>query len=398
MPIFERSRYHLRTVGPDGDPHASNERLHFDRFERGTPGGRGPDPFGSFRETFAPWRRNLSTLLLVLTPCVLIVVALFAYFDEPTAPIGRSLVDRDIPSVELPSLMTSRPPVIVRRGGGIVPPAAPVDPDSSTPVAVDPLSIAPPVVDRFGRIVVDERVWDPPRSCDDAPIPFGDGVLSCRDLKPLDARPVASVEPVVGAPVGILGAIGARIGLPTAVATFKAEGETAGRDAYLAALSVDDKGRIVSASPLAQRLALYVETAALVFGAGVLAAAIVRGLRRSAGSFLGPGDTSVYFGFLACLVAAGGLGSTLPGIPGWEYALLIAVAAVSCGDLRTGLSRMSLAVAICAVADLLQVPIAPPYAQLAPLYGPAGLYVWDFSLLAVAACLCLWLPGRVRYL
>lgn len=384
MPIFERCRYHLRLIGPGVDLDPLKERLHFDRFERASSGGSRGRAASAFLHRNGPfWRMVARATILALA-----VGALVFYVMDRFAPFVGP-----IPTAEV-----SAPPVAYRDGSGILrlAPALPEGtaiPEAPPPIAYSPLdTIAPPIIGGTRRLPA------LPPACDAAPIPMGDGVVSCQDLAPLDGRQVASVEPVVGASVGILGAIGARIGLPTAVATFKADGETAGRDAYLAALTVNDQGRIVSASPLAQRLAYQILAAVLVLGVGALAVATVRSHRRSIGTYVGPGDSLAYLGFFASLVAAGVFARMLPEVPGWDYALLVAVAATGSGDLRRGLARLSLTAAFCALENLLQVPIAPPYAPLASSYGPAGLYVWDFALLAAATCLGLWLPGRMRHL
>jgi hypothetical protein len=390
MPIFERCRYHLRLIGPGVDPHPLKERLHFHRFERGSP--RGPKGWAAFAFLGhdAPFRR---------------LVATTAFLALAFGALAFLAVDRLAPSVGPMSPEPSGLPMIHDDLAGIMR-VGPALPEGSAATLRDRLPIAsptsdanaPPIVDGLDRRIVYARPPVPPRRCDAAPIPFGDGVEACEDLAPLDGRPVASVEPTAGAPVGILGTIGGRIGLPTGVAAFKADGETAGRDAYLAAMTVNAEGRIVSASPLAQRLFYEILAAALALGAGVLAVATVRSHRTSMGTYVGPGDSLVYLGFFASLVAAGVFARMLPEVPGWDYALLVAVAATGSGDLRKGLARLSLAAAFCALENLLQVPIAPPYAPLASYYGPAGLYVWDFALLAAATCLGLWLPGRMRYL
>lgn len=384
MSIFERCRYHLRLAGPGVDPHPIQERLHFDRFERASSGGpRGRAAF-AFPDRDAPfWKMVATTTLLALA------VGALAFY----------VVDRFGPSTGPLPTAEMTPPLAIFHDPSGNPRLAPALPEGAATVVAPP-PIAYPTLDPIAPPILGEtrRLPALPRRCDVAPIPIGDGVVSCDDLAPLDGRPVSSVEPVAGASVGILGAIGGKIGLPTAVATFKADGETAGRDAYLAALTVNDQGRIVSASPLAQRLAYQIVAAALVLGAGVLAVAAVRSHRSSTGAYVGPGDALGYLGFFASLLAAGAFGRMLPEIPGWEYALLVAVAATGSGDLRRALARLSLAVAFCSLANLLQVPIAPPYAPLASSYGPAGLYVWDFALLAAAACLGLWLPGRMRHL
>ncbi len=397
MPTFENARYHVRWAARMGPRPTSKRFLHFDRFAPvpAGPCGGAAEPAGPLCSTrrLVPWRVCAFGVLVLLT-----VVGIILFDRDGGTSINGPSQDAIMPSVEASPPVTSRPPVVDSRNYGDMPLQgrilAPMPQDLS-----DEPGRAPPLVDRLASPPIPlERIREGFTLCRAEAIPLGDGVLACRGLEPLDGRMSSSVVPVADASVGILGAIGAKIGVPTGVVTIKAEGETVGRDAYLAAMSVNDQGRIVSASPMSQRLASYLVTAALVFAAGACATGAVRALRRSEGSFVGPGDTSFYFGALACLAAASAFGSGLPGVPGWEFGLLTAVAAVSCGDCRTGVARMSLAVALCAFVDLLQVPIAPPSPQLASLYGPAGLYGWDFVFLSTAVLLGLWLPGRTRHL
>ena len=261
-----------------------------------------------------------------------------------------------------------------------------------------PTIVGPLVVDAQGLVrPLENRARHHGRICSDEPMPMGDGASDCLGLKEPYGKVADTIDPKTGAITGIAGVLGASYGIPTGVVAIRTEGDAVGRDAYLAAVTVDEHGRIVSASPLAQRLGYQAVLVLVAYLVGAMAVAMIRSWRADRGLYAGPGDRMAVIGVSICVPAAFFLSGRIEPV-WWEFAPLVAAAAMSFSGIRTFIGRFSLALALCAFVDLLQVPLSPPHASLAKLYGPAGLYVWDFVLLGAACVVGLLLPGRLRHL
>lgn len=214
----------------------------------------------------------------------------------------------------------------------------------------------------------------------------------CMPAPPIEGRKVYELRLAGNHQVGFLGALGARLGIPTGSLSLKVDGEQDPRDVALGQTTVGEAGKAVPAAPIASRLlvsiAMTVVAIVIGFCLGSVAAHVVGSvveswtgipnpeLKRSVASLAWSGTLLVLGMFLM---------RNRPDADAWEMLpLLLGSMAMLLRPERLP-NQFGALTAVLACIMITQVPLVPPHSALASLYGPAGLYVWDFVYLGLIA-------------